>query len=130
MNEIQREFLMLIEINDKGYVNAKDACKSLKIEPERKNPDGGYYVALMKNLDWIVGDPDHPLTYCVDVHNNKNDIANEDKFYITQKGREHLERYRSEHKKEVAEERSYKVGQASLIVAIIAVIVAVYFGFK
>ena len=130
MNEIQREFLMVIERCDKGDVNAKEACKSLNIEPERNNPDGGYYVALMENLDWIVGDPDHPLTDFVDVHKNKDDIANEDKFYITQKGRECLENYRSEHKKEVIGERSYKVGLATLIVAIIAVIVAVYFGLK
>ena len=127
MNEIQREFLEIIE---KGDVNAKDACKSLNIEPEDNNPDGGYYVVLMRKLDWVVGDPEHPLTDCVDVHQSEDNIANKDRFFLTPKGRDCLESYRSEYKKDVVVERSNKVALATFIVTVVGVIVAIYIGFR
>lgn len=96
VTNMQIDFLKLIY---KNSMSAKEICKELDIEGDVNDPQGGYYNALNRAIDFLVYDDGSEIDGMFRIKHADNPVSDNDEYALTKEGRKFVENYEREHKK-------------------------------
>ncbi len=91
MTSIQYKFLESIRNKEK---TAKEICKELGIRSKGCDNIGGYYNALNQAIGYLTDDIPGEIDDCFIIQPDNSPYSNNDKYYITDKGRETYDKER------------------------------------